>query len=344
MLKRVIILLIVLLTILSCAKKSTEFKVEHILSLDAVIPTDGNPVDMDVSSSRLIVAEDEGGVSVINLSNYARKSYMNMPNSNTGTTQMSKIRKVSAVEDLNMIFLSGAGNTDKIWLVNSSNPDSLKLTQQASITGGTSDMSDVYFRKLASATDTTFYEGVYCVINDLSYGKVSAPIPTLPASWGVAFTKTPQGTPKGAYIYNDYIYAACDQLGLYIYSRIDGSLIGNVDLPGNALKIRVLGNYAYLACKQDGLQIVNISNPAAPVKIGSIDTSGYATNLDVWENHVVVASGGSGFYVFDVSNPAAPVLKDHITDAGYVNDVKYFNHKIMVASRDRGILIYSVED
>ena len=38
----------------------------------------------------------------------------------------------------------------------------------------------------------------------------------------------------------------------------------------------VSGNYAYVANGEDGLQVIDVRNPAAPVRVGGYDTPGVA--------------------------------------------------------------------
>jgi hypothetical protein len=340
MLKRVIILLIVLITIFGCAKKSTEWKDSHILNLVSAIPTVGNPLDLDAADSLVYVAEDQGGLSIVNLNNFTKKWYTAFTDAQGVSVNLIKIRKVSVVKPINRMFINETDGTDLIRIIDTSNPDSLKVID--AITGATQDIQDMLFRQITEAGSEFSYEGLFCSGRNIKYGKFGVHVPGLPPYYGNTLSVDTPANANGFYLTDQYLFVAAEQRGLFIYNRNDGVLVGQVDLPGEAQKVKVMGNYAYLACRQDGLQVVDVSNPAAPVKVGSFDTTGYATNLDVWSSYVVVSSGGGGVYLFDVSSPLNPVLKDNITDCGYVNAVKYFQNKVLVASRDRGLLIYSI--
>ncbi len=344
MLKRVIILLIVLITIFGCAKKSTELKENHILSLTATIPLVGNPLDMDAADTLVYVAEDQGGVSRINLNNFTKTWYSSFYSTGSNIVNMVKIRNISVVKPLNLLFAKESGGSDAIRIINTTNPDSLRLS--VPITGGTSDIQEMQFEQITPAGGQYTFEGAYTsVVNgirDVSYGTFGVHVTGFPPYYAETRTFNPPANANGFFMTAQYMFVAADQRGLFIYNRSNSALVGQLDLPGNAQKVKVMGNYAYLTCKQDGLQIIDITDPAAPVKVGSFDTSGYATNLDVWENHVVVSSGGGGVYVFDVTNPANPVLDENITNCGYVNTVKYHQNKVLVASRDLGLLIYNI--
>ncbi|MBI2928185.1 MAG: hypothetical protein HYY24_21155 [Verrucomicrobia bacterium] len=66
------------------------------------------------------------------------------------------------------------------------------------------------------------------------------------------------------------------------------------------------GNYAYVADRDAGLQVVDVSNPAKPQRVGGYDTSSWASGVAVAGNYAYVADSLAGQQVIDVSNPAQP--------------------------------------
>ncbi len=54
--------------------------------------------------------------------------------------------------------------------------------------------------------------------------------------------------------------------------------------------MEVNNNIAYVAGRQSGLHIVDVSNPASPVLLSTFDTSGYATSLAVSGNKLALSS------------------------------------------------------
>ncbi len=340
MTKRMIPLLILAVILLGCAKKSSEWKENHVLEAAWVVGLVGNPLDLSVSGDKLYVAEDQGGMSIINLNDYSRQWITSFVSVSGDTLPLIKIRKVSSINNLNRLFINETDGSDLIRIIDTANPDSMKVIDN--ITGATSDVQDMRFQPITYAGSLFTYEGVFCTGRSISYGKYGEHFPGFPPYWAITSTFITPSSANGAFLDSQNLYVAAEQRGLLIYNRTSESLIGECDLPGEAQKVVVSGNYAYLACRQDGLQIVNVSDPTAPIRIGSFDTSGYATNLDIWNNYVVVSSGGGGIYLFDVTSPANPVLVDQVTDCGYVNNVRFHNGKVLVASRDKGIVIYNL--
>jgi hypothetical protein len=48
--------------------------------------------------------------------------------------------------------------------------------------------------------------------------------------------------------------------------------VGGYDTSGTALDVAVSGNYAYVADRDDGLQVIDVSNPANCVRVGGYNT------------------------------------------------------------------------
>jgi len=79
--------------------------------------------------------------------------------------------------------------------------------------------------------------------------------------------------------------------------------------PGEAIGVAVAGSYAYVADGQSGLQVIDVSNPAAPAITGTVDTPEDASGVAVAGSYAYEADCASGLQVIDVSNPAAPAIE-----------------------------------
>ena len=96
--------------------------------------------------------------------------------------------------------------------------------------------------------------------------------------------------------------------------------MGSVDTPGSASRVAIAGNYAYVADAYTGLQVIDVSNPGAPVIVGHVTTN-YATDVAVNGSHAYVADYTSGLRVIDISNPASPALVGTADTPGTTNAV-----------------------
>ncbi len=59
--------------------------------------------------------------------------------------------------------------------------------------------------------------------------------------------------------------------------------------------------YAYVAAWENGLQVIDITNPQSPAIAGSVDTPGKATDVYVSGSYAYVADNESGLQVIDIS-------------------------------------------
>lgn len=109
-------------------------------------------------------------------------------------------------------------------------------------------------------------------------------------------------------------YVTVSQVGLQIYDLTGANvtLLGTAAMSGPVEDVDVAGAIAYVARGTNGLDILNVSNGAAPLHIGGFDPEGVMTDLDYESGYVYAAGGAGGVHVIDVSNPFLPsvVLSD----------------------------------
>nr|NCS59516.1 calx-beta domain protein [Microcystis aeruginosa G11-04] len=111
-----------------------------------------------------------------------------------------------------------------------------------------------------------------------------------------------------------------------------------------ARDVQIVGNYAYVADWDSGLQIIDISNPAAPTFKGNYNTSGFARDVQIVGNYAYVADAWSGLQIIDISNPAAPTLKGNYDTSGRAWDVQIVGNYAYVADRDWGLQIIDISN
>jgi hypothetical protein len=121
-------------------------------------------------------------------------------------------------------------------------------------------------------------------------------------------------------------------------------LVGSCNLPGWGIDIFELGNYAYVAEYSNGLQIIDISNPAAPIFAGSYDTPDHAYGVYVRDSIAYVANGQTGLLIINVSAPSNPVLIGNYNTPGEAFDVVVQDDYAYVADNFSGIQIVNISD
>ena len=97
--------------------------------------------------------------------------------------------------------------------------------------------------------------------------------------------------------------------------------MGTLPLPGTRTHdIAIQGDLAYVAT-DDGLTIVDVSNPAAPRPLGSIDLGGETLGVAVKGSYAFLANASTDFNVVNVANPDAPFLVTSKSISGSAYDV-----------------------
>ncbi|MDP7112792.1 MAG: hypothetical protein QGH45_12550 [Myxococcota bacterium] len=129
-----------------------------------------------------------------------------------------------------------------------------------------------------------------------------------------------------------------------IYDISDPGVPAYVDLislfdPVNDLLVD--GELVYMAT-DDGLEIVDLSDPTEPLSLGGIETTDRALGLALYDEHVFVAAGEAGVRGVDVSDPSNPV--ETWTDgwSSHANDVAIHGGWLWVADDAGGPDPYDV--
>src|SRR6266540_1996268 len=120
--------------------------------------------------------------------------------------------------------------------------------------------------------------------------------------------------------------------------------VGGYDTSGRALGLAVSGNYAYVADELDGLQVIDVSNPANPQRVGGYDTSGFASGVALSGNFAYVADYTAGLQVIDVSNPASPQRVGGYDTSDSARGVAVSGNYAYVGGYDAGLQVIAVSN
>ena len=101
------------------------------------------------------------------------------------------------------------------------------------------------------------------------------------------------------------------------------------------------GDYVYAATYEDGLHVLDVSNPERIIHLGS-DTPGIeCRGIAVVGDYVYVGIFDGLLYTYDIRNPQQPVLVDTDETTGYVHDVKLIDGYLYVPNWG-GVDIYDI--
>lgn len=133
--------------------------------------------------------------------------------------------------------------------------------------------------------------------------------PKVVSTWGPYY-----GFPQEIAVQGNYAYVP-DGSGMLVFDISDVTQprkVGWVSLrsPTGATRARqvvVRGNYAYVATHDEGMAIVDISNPTSPVVVGRADVPGNTFYLAISGDYAYLAARDGGLQIVFVANPTAPV-------------------------------------
>jgi hypothetical protein len=119
--------------------------------------------------------------------------------------------------------------------------------------------------------------------------------------------------------------------------------VGFCDVPGFARHVALAGDYAYVAAREGGLRIVDISNPAMPVEVGSHLVQDEAWVVTVVGQYAYVGTRTFGLRVVDVSNPTDPNEVGAREELGTTNSVAVAGNTLYAAADD-GLWALDISD
>jgi hypothetical protein len=134
-------------------------------------------------------------------------------------------------------------------------------------------------------------------------------------------------------------------LGLLLAGRGTALVtIGTSHPEGSSSALAVAGDVAFVALGAAGLQLVDVSDPHAPVDLSLLDTPGEVSAVEVVGGLAYVADGPGGLRIVDVSDPAAPVeLGSTVTPGGAVG-LSVVGGIVWVAAGSGGLQSIDVSD
>jgi len=141
----------------------------------------------------------------------------------------------------------------------------------------------------------------------------------------------------------------CDPNEIYCSDIGEIIQLGTYDLPDYAYDIEVVGEQAYIADAEGGLQIVNISDPTNPTFTSELFGGFGALGIDVQGSYAYIAYADDGLYVVDIGDPSAPERIGYGPSAGWrFHDVSIVDDTAYVAwdyhDGGGGMVIYDVSD
>jgi hypothetical protein len=117
--------------------------------------------------------------------------------------------------------------------------------------------------------------------------------------------------------------------------------LGNINTPGYACAVYVIGPKAYVADGDGGLRIIDVSNPSRPKEISHIDMT---TACCVYVEGLYAYVADLGLRIIDISNPSMPKQVAFHPTPGVAYGVVVSENKAYIADDWCGIRVIDVSD
>ncbi|OPY19437.1 MAG: LVIVD repeat protein [Methanomethylovorans sp. PtaU1.Bin093] len=137
-----------------------------------------------------------------------------------------------------------------------------------------------------------------------------------------------------------YIGQGKDLVVLDISDVSNPSEVGRVIIPSRVDEVVLSENYAFITGYENGLFVVDITDPSVPKLVGSYDTQG-ADNIAVSGNYAYIAVG-DGLVILDISNPSGPAFAGKY-NIGSALDVAVAGNYAYIAGWVTGLSTLNVE-
>ncbi|NGX43499.1 MAG: hypothetical protein K940chlam7_01797 [Chlamydiae bacterium] len=119
---------------------------------------------------------------------------------------------------------------------------------------------------------------------------------------------------------------------------------GSYNTPTYAMEVVISGNYAYVANRDSGLWIIDVSNITNPTFIGSHSTPAYAEAVAVVGNYAYVAAFSSGLQIINVSNPSNPTLAGSYNTPDLAYGIAVLGNYAYVGDMSSGLQIVDISN
>jgi len=320
--KKFVCFIFLVVLVIFCGRPSPDEN-DHAFRILSVCSLPGYAEDLDIVDVLVYVADDQGGLQIIDISNPENPFVI-------GEYMSEKSIVGVAVRDT-FAYLAVDHNQGGVRIINVAHPEEPIFVGEDNWYYG--------YGVMAPQNDTMFVYvagGYWFVVENVS----DPQYPSFVRRWS-----TP-GNIRSVYVVDSIAYLACEQMGLHIFNLAkpdSEALVGWIDTPSHARDVFVQNNLAYIADGRAGLIIIDVSNPEYPGLKGTYNTPDYANDVFVYNNLAYIADGGGGLQVINVTDPENPVFYGEI-EIPYANSVYVKNDRIYVADRDIGLVIIIEEE
>ncbi len=118
--------------------------------------------------------------------------------------------------------------------------------------------------------------------------------------------------------------------------------IDNLTIPINTYSLALDENLAYIACRDDGLYIVDISDPTNLVLVSTYYSNLWIYDIAINGNNAYISALHDGIISIDITNPHNIIELDRVETSGGAFSIKISGNLALVSSYNIGMYIYNI--
>lgn len=290
--------------------------------------TEGYAQDVVVDGTLAYVAQGEGGVMIVDISN----PQVPVPVKTVNEGMKGYAYKVAKKDSVIYVASGGFG----VSVINVADPFNPQVTATNLALKPARDFHiiDNFLFTAIGEYGVQIAEISYATQPDIRGGMVTP-------GYGQGVSATPD---------NNYLLVACGEMGLGIFniSELENGwgnypLEGWVDTPEYAVDVVCHPDlpYAFIACGTAGMKIVDISDFANVSIVGSYDPGGYAKEILYKDGKIFLTAELRGLKIFDVTSITSPALLGTVKTE-FAKGVAIGDNYIYVADEVEGLITISI--
>ncbi|MDP8231095.1 MAG: hypothetical protein P9L91_00335 [Candidatus Zophobacter franzmannii] len=346
--RKLILLLMAVVILVGCAKAGNPVSTNEVLVLSDSVPLNGYARDVEVYEDYIVIAEDKAGLSLVNRSS-GERIWITSVSIGEESKELVDINNVAYLSEFGILAYTESLEADQINIVDVS--DFTNPAYMSTILGGVSGIYELRLEVAGppeqGADSVALFYYSFASSGYLKKGGFGYFVGVEDNVLNLGFIpgNGQLNAQNDIYGYDedeDYYYLASGQRGVKIMSKLSediGVIINSeFDVAGEALDAVIIGNYLYVACRQEGIKVFDVTDRNSPViePLYERSTSGLASDLAHEGNYLALASTSGGVYLFNVSDPSAPsYIEKDSSNSGYTYSVSIKDGYVFAGARDK---------
>lgn len=110
--------------------------------------------------------------------------------------------------------------------------------------------------------------------------------------------------------------------------------VASLSLPASPYQLEVIDNYVFVAARDSGVHIIDVSDLEHPTLVGTYDTPGWAYDVAVEGNVMYIADYDAGLQIADITDPSNPKYLGYYDVQGLAWDIVVENNVAYLGNFD----------